>query len=453
MAFTETVTRTAASAIVGTGESSFLNFIQEEFAPKWEDHIHKKIIIAGLIAKKKGTMGGRRTLSAVKTKLPQSSGIALFEGDDLPTPDTSSAFNPTLFARSIYARLRWTGHVERSSKKNSWAQARAEDIKGMREQFELNFARMLYLGKRQVLGQVLSYEESGDASMTLYSRDARTSAAADRNKYGAHYLRVGQRLSTVATIDAAETNQSDNIAVTSIDTSSSEPVVGLSAAYNTNPTDTSALIVPKGSRRSSMGSDDAERESKFAGINGLMDLATDRNICAYLYGISRATEPSLEGRVYNNGSGGLRAFDENLINLCVDDIADKGTGDDPTDLVVHKSVRREYVKAVQGDRRFPEVIKTRGYGTLKQQVGDNLLPLHTDRDCMPGVMWVLELDGFGWLSQSDMGSVDDGERFVTDKDAHEMVFHKSGNAYTKTPFNNGMIDDIAFSTSGLTEVA
>jgi hypothetical protein len=450
LAFTETVVRSSVSN--STSESSFLNRIKEEFLPAWDDHVHTKVVVSGLIAKKKGTMGGRRSLTSVISKLPQSAGIALFEDSDLPIPDTSTAFNPALMARSIYARMRWTGHVERSSKKEAWEEARKSDLRLMRKQSDLNFARMLYLGRRQILGQVLSYEESGDASMTMYGRDARTSVAADCNKYGAHYLRVGQRVSTVATIDAAETNQlsaTNSIKISSISTAT-EPVIGLSGSWSTNPTDTSALVVPHGSRRASITAG-AEMDSDFAGIYGLLDLASSYTMNAYLYGIDKSAQPTLAGKVNNNGSDGVRAFDENLINLLSDQINDDGLGDDATDQLMHKATRREYVKAVQGDRRFPEVITKRGFGKLTQQVGDVMLPVSTDRDCMPGVIWLLESEGFGWLSQSDWGGVDEGERFVDGKDAHELVFHKSGNCFTKRPCNNGMLDDISFSTTGLTD--
>lgn len=453
MAFTDTVNETAS--IVGSSRSSFLGRLKEEFIPAWEDHVHTKIVIASLLAKKKGTMGGRRSLTSVMSAYPQSAGIALFEGDTLPTPRTGEYFNPSIFSRAIYSRLRWTGHVERAARKGdkvAWSQPRTEDLRTARIQFELNVARMLYLGPRQLIGTISAYTDSGSPNLlTVYGRDARTSQAADRAKFGTHYIRKNMSLWSVATVEGAPTNTGE-VYVTAIDNSTpTAPTLTLDTDITTDPSD-GHFLIPYGARKTSMGSEDADSDSDHAGINGLMNLAVDRNVKSYVYGLARSSYPTLEAVMINNGSSGVRPFNEDYVTLAVDRIGDDGTGDDPEDLLCHKSIRREYVKEVKGDRRFPEVIKQRGFGALKQTVGDLSLTLQTDRDCMPGVMWVLESDGFGWFSEADLQMVDDEERFVADKDAHEIVMVKAGNLATRKPHNNAMIDDIQYSVNGLTDI-
>ena len=49
-----------------------------------------------------------------------------------------------------------------------------------------------------------------------------------------------------------------------------------------------------------------------------------------------------------------------------------------------------------------------------------------------------------------MKMLDDGERFVADKAATEIIMVKSGNVMTKNPFNNAVVEDIAFDVSALT---
>lgn len=411
--------------------------------PAWEDHVHKKIVIAALIAKKKGTMGGRRSLSSFMTNLPQSAGISLFEGDDLPTAESASYANGEIISRDLYARIAQTGQVQRAARKGdkvAWAQPKGEELAAMRKQADLNFARKLYLGRRDLMGKIVS---ESSATYTLFNRDSRTGAAADRHNYGAHYLRVGMRVDHVATVAGDLVGTARRIE--SMDLTSTNPTVTLSAAFGTG-TPADDWLVPSGSRRSSANDND---DGKFGSFNGLLDMAVDSNYHQYLYDLDRTSVTTLNGHIVNGGDGGNVPFDEEYLNLAHDRIVNQGTGDDPDTVVCNESIRREYVKTVRGDRRFPEVIKQRGYGTLKQVIGDNSLPIVTDRDCPPGLMFMLETDGFGWLSQSEWGLLDQGERFVANKDIQEWNFHKSGNCMTQKPHNNALIENLAYSQTGI----
>jgi hypothetical protein len=246
--------------------------------------------------------------------------------------------------------------------------------------------------------------------------------------------------------------------VLSIDNSSDPPTVkitlnGAATGDYTTAAAAADLLIPWRSRLDDNDTTaDADSDSGFAGPNGLTNMVADGTTDTFIYGTARATYPSLNARMLNN-AGTVRPFKEDFITLAVDRIADEGTGDDPDVIVCHKSVRREYVKEIAGDRRFPEVITSRGFGALAQTIGDLKLPLVTDRDCQPGLMWVLESDGFGWFSESEMQMADEGERFVDSKDAHEIVMVKSGNLATRKPHNNACVDDIQFSVSGLTDLA
>lgn len=455
MAYHNTTTVNETTVTNATSRSSFDARLKDEILPSWDDSYHKKVVLAKLIAEKKGTMGGRRSIASLMTQPPQSAGIALRENVDLPTPRTGSYSNPVIFSRAFYTRLRRTGHVERAAKagdKVAWAKPVIEELRGARIQGEINFSRNLYLGPRQLLATASAYTDSGSPNlMTLYGRDARTSVAADRNKYGAHYLRVNQSIQTVATVDGVPTNLGE-VYITAIDNSTpTAPTLVFDTDIATDPSD-GAFLIPFNSRdpTATNGDDSADDDSYYAGCNGLMNMVVDRSIKAYLYSLLKSANPYLEGQVFANGSGGVRPWKDDYLVIAADQIQDEGCDDEPNTVLCHKSIRREYVKAIEGDRRFPEVIKERGFGKLRQVIGDVMLDLVTDRDCMPGVMWVLETEGFGWFSECDMQMVDDGTRFVTDKDAHEDVYVKSGNCATKKPNNNAMIDDILYSVAGTT---
>lgn len=446
------------ASISGQSRTSFAGRLKDEYLPKMDDHVHTKVVISGLIANKRGTMGGQRSIASFMDSFPQSAGIAAFEGDTLPTPRVGTYGNPVIWERSLYMRLRWTGHVERAARKGdsvAWAQPRGEDMKAARKQFELNFARMLYLGPYQPLATIKSVSTT---TVTLYNRNARTSAANDRWKFGTQYLRKNMSLSTVPTtggnVDAGSAaasyqNYTNERYITAIDTSTTDPTITIDTAFTDTPTDLH-LVVPFGSRRAATTiTEGAASDTYFAGPNGLLNLISNSSYKAYVYGLSRTTYPTLAGFVLDN-SGVLRAWDEDYIMFAIDRVNDDGTGGEPDTLVCNSSIRREYVRETENDRRFAEVQTNKGYGKLKFTAGDVQLPVVTDRDCPPGLMFALSTDGFGWFEHKELSMVDDGERFVSDKDAHEIVMVKSGNLMTNKPHDNAIIEDINYSTTGLT---
>src|SRR3972149_4729963 len=123
---------TDTSGIAGQSRLSFQGRLKTDFLPKWNDHIHTKTKVAEKIAKKKGTMGGLESLGSVMDALPQSAGVALLEGHDLPTPTVGSSSQPKLPPRAISPGWRGAGHVggaARKGDKHAWAKPRAEDMR------------------------------------------------------------------------------------------------------------------------------------------------------------------------------------------------------------------------------------------------------------------------------------------------------------------------------------
>lgn len=457
------------SGITGQSRSSFASRLKDEYIPAWEDHIHTKRVLARYIADKKGTMGGKRSLSSVMNSYPQSAGIALFENDLLPTPRTGTYFQPELISRTIYSRLRWTGHVERAGRKGNavaWAQSRAEDMKTARIQWELNFQRMLYLGPYQALATASSINvdaaTGGFDQLVFYNQDSRNSQNDNRAKHGLQYLRVNMSVGWVnnsagvvqhgGSLIASNATGTNEIYVTEMDDSTTSPTAGFSADFSplgTDPAD-ETILVPYRSRVDAPGADGASTDSNFAGVNGLYNLIATSAVKTYVYGLSRTTVPTLAGFSVDNGSNGVRPFTEDYIAVGVDRCNVYGTGDDPDVIICNQAIRREYVKEVRGDRRFDPIIKKRGYAQLGFLANGIPLAIEEDRDCPPGDMNILESEGFGWFSEADMQMADEGERFVADRDAHEIVFVKSGNCMTRKPHNNCVVKDIEYSTRDIT---
>lgn len=437
------------TGLAGTSRTSFFGRLKTDFMPVWDDHVHSKTVVAEVIAKKKGVMGGYESLGSVLTNFPQSAGIAKFEGATLPTAYGSSYMQPILHARDIYGVLEWTGNVERAARKGdkyAWARPRQEDIDRADKQFRLNFARMLYLGPYQIMG-TQNGALAGSVA-TLHGRDSRTSAAADLWKFGAHYMRVNMEVDTVDTASITGSAQAGAaLRITAIDKSTpSAPTITLSATTGT-PGD-GDYYIPFDSRRTSPST----TISNYAGPNGLMQVVDDGSIYTTLYDLARTgtSNPTLRGLRGTNG-GSLRAFTEDLIVLQMDRVADEGTGDECDTILADRSARREYIKESKGDRRFEPVQTEKGFSKLMFNSGGTLLPFKVDRDCPPGIMFLLESGGFGWLEQSAMGPIDDqAERFVGNKDAHQIITHKSGNMKTMAPYNNATIEDIIYDVDAAT---
>lgn len=461
----------------GGSRASFYGRLKDFYLPAWDDHIHNEVKLPSIIAKKKGTMGGVRALGSVMNALPQSTGISLLEGDDMPTPSASSSFNPQIISRNMFSRLRWSIQVRNAAKagdKAAWAEPQREDIEGARKQFELNFQRQLFLGNRDILATLSA--AGGGASTYTQTTVGRNSRAAGASNYkwafGTHYLRVNQ---PVSIISAVSTNVDTHKGLTDVRGTSSnarfvKSIDHSAGTFNLSSTPggaaadvvtTSAanqIVVPWQSRLDSTDAgmtgsgstgETAATDSGMASMNGLGNLAVSSSEVAYVYGLARSSYDSLNGRISHN-SGTVRPFDERMISLMIDRIADEGKGDDPDHMFMHAAVRREYVRETQGDRRFEPVLQGKGYKKLSFTANDVALPVETAKDCPPGSVYILDSKSFGYFEECPMKALDDGMRFVADKAAHEVLLVKAGNVACVAPFNNGVVEDITFDVSALT---
>lgn len=456
---------TSAGAI----RSTFYGRLKDMYLPAWDDHIHEKTTMGKVLAKKKGTMGGRRSIGSVMNALPQSAGVALLEYDKLPEPSTANSFNPQIISRTMFSRLRWSAQVKNAARggdKAAWSQPQREDIEGAKKQFELNFERVLFSGNRDILGTVGA---DGTAAHTMLGRNSRTSGAEYRHAFGAHYLRNNMAVALVedsgGLVQPHEGVLNDPIDnsnirfVSAVDrqagtfTLSSTVGTATSSDWSTGGAgDAGALIVPWGSRRVAADMDancDANTDSLLSSMNGIGNLAVTSTEVPYVYGLLRSSYDSLAGRMSQNG-GTVRPFDERLVTLAVDRIADEGKGDEPDFLVTHASVRREMVRETAGDRRFEPVQQGRGFKNMAYTIGDVQLKVELSVDCPPGSVFILDSSTFGYFEECPMKMLDDGERFVADRAAHEITMIKAGNVACTAPFNNATIEDLAFDVSALT---
>ena len=475
------------SGIAGTGRESMDGLMKDWYGTKWEDHVNttaKCLALTGL-GKVRGRMGGRRVLSAVIDSYPQSAGVAHFENASIVEPTSLTAFQPELISRSNYIRLRWTGEVEdmaRAGDKAAFAGPRATELRLARKQYAVNKCRMAILGPQQVMGVSTSAttQDVSPLTVTMHVRNDRTSAAAHFHKFGTHYFKKGMVLdfSTTAagnpslnTTGLAKADFSSNAWEVTGVTSTTVEFTSSASGSIVDPHHQGTFLFPWGSRRTGAGSDDSSYDSYHAGYNGLNNLMLDDGIYGWVYGLERgATYTTLDGNRQVDGSAANRNFNDLLLILAIDNIVEEGSGEEPDTMYLNSAVRREVIQHLgmgnaptynqnaagteQQARRFAPVQTTSGYAKLAIVAGDRSMTYDTDRDCPPGMIYLLRKGTMGYLSNRTLSSVDKTpERYVADKDAHEIVMAERGNFFCTSPWTNGTLEDIDFDVSSITTYA
>jgi hypothetical protein len=452
--------------------------MKDWYGPMWEDHVNSntKVLSATGLGKTRGKMGGRRVLNAVVDQYPSSAGVAHMENATITDPAASSAFQPELIARSVYVRLRWTGEVEdaaRGGDKAVFAGPRATELRLARKQYAVNKGRMAILGPRQILGKIASITDDSatpqfDTGGVMESRNSRTSAAASFYNFGTHYLKKGMMFDVVSgvAVDARDGAGVDGSPTKTTLASASgnsytleTPILTTASVDNPVAGD---LIIPWGSRRDGVAGAGLADASYYAGYNGLNNLMLDASIYANIYGLARSAQPTLEGNRQTSGSG--RNMNDLLLILAIDKIVEEGSGEEPDTLYLNTAIRREVIQHIgmgnayvasgsagTENRRFAPVVTNSGYAKLALVVGDKSMTYDTDRDCPPGMVYILRKGTMGYLSNRTLSSIDKTpERYVTNKDAHEVILAERGNFFCSSPWTNGSLEDINFDVSALT---
>lgn len=476
------------TGITGTGREAMDGLMKDWYGSLWEDHVNstaKCLSLTGL-GKVRGKMGGRRVLSAVIDSYPTSAGIAHFENASLVSPTSLTAFQPELISRSNYVRLRWTGEVEdmaRAGDKAAFSGPRATELRLARKQYAVNKCRMAILGPQQVLGVTSAQSGSGTDSMTITmaGRNTRSSAAANFYNFGTHFFKKGQVIDFAASttgyglqnnggLTAAAASNSWTLSTVSSTALTFTKDSGYSAT-NKEPHVDGTHLFPWGSRREGSEADNSSHDSYYAGYNGLNNLMLDSGIYGWVYGLQKSAQPTLNGNRQVDNPGGsptARSFNDLLLILAIDNIVEEGSGEEPDTMYLNSAIRREVIQhlgmanatgytadgngteGVQG-RRFAPVQTTSGYAKLALVAGDRSMTYDTDRDCPPGMIYLIRKGTMGYLSNRTLSSVDKTpERYVADKDAHEIVMAERGNFFCTSPWTNGTLEDIDYSVTTLT---
>ena len=453
-----------ATGIAGASRQSFLNAFKIQYLKMWPKSVQNEARLVALMSRgSKTTVGGKYQLSSQQYGRTESAGMGRAEYDDLPIPGQPTYAPPEVFPRSLYARGRVTGFAKRAAQvgnPGTWVKPWMEIMDDLRETHVINSNRMCHRGIYDPLGVISAYT-AGTPSVTMYGPDTRTSAANDFWKNGTRSIRVGMAVAGVAASggnvvpggDVAtgnyDTGQANRRTVTAVNPTTG--VVTLSAAFATTlvPNDDNALLIPWRSRQNSPGAEGASSDSNYLHTNGLANMIANASNKDYIYNVSRGTYPHLEGNIFTAGSP--RTWDEQFVNLALD-VAGENiySRDSEADcLLMQRSLRRAYVKEVENQREFTPIQTKKGWGALAYMYSNRPIPIIVDRETHGGLAWALDKSTFFKIVQTPMVEVDEGKRFVAEKDAHEIVMVEDCNYACRLTASNSRIDDFTYSNTAV----
>lgn len=461
-------TITRVTGLTGTSIASYINQLQEEYFPALGDWIKNESgPLPKMLMKKRGTMGGKKSLTAVFTSNPQGVGFTA-EGYDLPSPSGSTSQQPEILGKEIAARLRITFESQMAARKSSaaFSKPRTEEMRLLREELAMRITRNLYHGPYDIMGHVSSYSDTGAGTATMKARNARRYTAALFFDSGVHYFRVNQNLNRIASANGVGGSLAADHAlgttgyarIASIDSSNpASPTI----TFNTNPSsaedgtstamgDPAAndFLVAHASRAATITGNAVTAISELHGMNGLGNINTDTTLYTALFGLLKTAASGLLATVDAN-SGTQRNFTERYIEFFFTKIQNI-SGGSPSKLMLEPFTMMEVSKENRDLRQFSPIIGAGGRKNMAHVMDDVVAPYITDWMCLPGLVWGLNPESYGYYEWFPLQSPDpNNSRFVSNKAQEEIIVMQGGNVFCSAPWKNGLADDFAFDTTAI----
>ncbi len=471
-----TITRQSISA--GTSISSFLNMFKEDYLPRIDDWIHNDSgPLPKLIMKKKGDMGGKKSLTAVFTSNPM--GVAsTAEGYDLPIPTASTSEQPEILGKEIAIRHRLTFESQMTARKSSaaFAKPRAEEMRLLRAELALQTTRKLYHGPYDALGVVSSFDDATEV-VTMRARNERRYTAGLFFAAGVHYLKANMPVQlidvssgtaditsaafgahTLATATAAVITAKSASASTATFGNSQE--VETITSFGVNPA-VGDFLIPYASRNDDgVGGENGLQNdapvlsatqaiSEYHTWNGLGNINTDTTLYSALFGLAKTATAGLLAQADHN-SGTQRSYTDRLLEFFITEIQ-VNSGMEPSKMLCDPHTMLEVTKEFRNLRQFSPVIGAAGNKGSALVMDDLTIPYVKDWQCLPGLLWGIDPAVYEWYEWYGLQSPDSVDvRWVANKASEEIILMKGGNLFCPAPWRVGVIDDISFDTTALT---
>ena len=397
--------------------AGFDSVLKDFFEGSVRKHLNTKTTLLQYVERSQRSWTGRQILFPVN--LRRTSGVgARGEDGTLPKADRQRYDDCKISAKFLYGRIEITGPVIEASRgdRGAFASALRSEIEGMRRDLRDDLNRQLFgnpariddgslVGKTGVLALVKTgvnhATQTVDNPGTRYIKPGMNVviAASDGTFRGAQKVLSVSSDNTQFTMDDAINSTTDDVVVRGDSTGShslNNEVVGLSDII-ANTADQAG---------STFQQIDASTASGFDEWN--------------------ATNLS------NNGNGN-RPLSLELMQLAIDS-ADEVGGAEPTLIMGHHSMRREYINLLTSDVRYsPEQLRG-GFQKLTYAGGTNPMPIEFDKHCTYNLLYFINTADLKWYVQKDWAWADrDGSSMsrVPDKDVWESFISFYGNLGTE----------------------
>lgn len=385
------------------------------------EHIENKVTILKLTEKSKRSWNGRQVRFPLH--LSRNEGVgARAESASLPTAGSQGYVNSDIEAKFLYGRITLTGPVMAASRgdKGAFAAALKQEVSGMRRDLRNDLNRQVWgvpvlaglgAGATGVLGEVLL---SASATVKTMTADP-----------GTRYLKKNMTVTIGNATSPTVLAGTDDVTISSVDFDNTQITV-------TTSTVAVGDFVARGT-----GTDNAFGNE----ITGLSYIVHDSDNVD-LQTVDVSANPEFTAHREENAVD--RDLSLELMQVAIDACDEKG-GEEPTLIMGHQSMRREYINLLTSDVRYaPEQLKG-GFQTLTYAGGTTPIPILFDKHAPYGKLYFIRLEDIKQYVMKDWGWADDDGAIlsrVNDKDSWEAFMCWYGNLGCERRNTHAVIEDL-----------
>ena len=410
---------------MATTSTSYDAILKDFYEGPVREHIENKVTILKLTEKSKRSWNGRQVRFPLH--LSRNEGVgARAESANLPTAGSQGYVNSDIEAKFLYGRITLTGPVMAASRgdKGAFAAALKQEVSGMRRDLRNDLNRQVWgvpilagagAGATGVMAQINLSASSATQTMT--------------SNPGTRYLKnnmkvvIGNPTNTTTLSSVSDPN-----AVTAVNFSATQ--VTLSASITTLTND--FVVRGESIANSSYGNE----------ITGLSYMVHDsENVDLQTVDVSANTE----FKAHREENGGVdRDLSLELMQVAIDACDEKG-GEEPSLIMGHQSMRREYINLLTSDVRYaPEQLKG-GFQTLTYAGGTTPIPIQFDKHAPYGKLYFIRLEDIKQYVMKDWGWADDDGAIlsrVNNQDSWEAFMCWYGNMGLERRNTHAVIEDL-----------
>lgn len=337
---------------------------------------------------------GRQVKFPVQLRRPMNVGS---RSSYVPEANATTVEDASVSAKKHYARIQLSGEVIAAATGNNTGAF----LSAVEMETKANAEALADDLNRQCYGFVNSVNNNtGVLTQVNGTVGAATTVTCDSNRY----LYPGTRI-WIGTAAEITGGTADKVTVLTQSTNGTDITIASTTVADND------LIVRGDSLESAY-------TAEIAGLNFAISTADDN-----FQGIDTGDYPEWKG-IVNSNSGVARNLDLRLMNLVIDDLYDS-SGKRPDFLIMHSSIRREYVDLLTPDVRYQPQKLEGGYETLTFASNGTPMKVHDDKHATYGNIYFLnmstikryELQPFKW--QDRTGAI---WRPVADKDDWEAIY-------------------------------